>query len=812
MNPQRLDSLLSLDRLSTSDPLVAFEFAYPLPAWAWALILPACIAFALLTYTKLVGKRLPRMALGITRALLVVLLALLLSGPQLARQTERVEKDWVLFLIDRSLSLAVADAPSPEGPVTREAQLQSVVSGFSPVVSELRLTRNVAASGFGASTFDLTAAFTATPPTLPAMGSRATRLGEAIDDTLAAYSGRPIAGLVVISDGRTSESLLSPQRIAALNARSIPVFTVPLGSELAVPDLSIARVDATSTAFLEDVVPIGVTVALNGPNGVITDGTGLPPSGTIELFDEDTGRVLSSRPLAEPDPAATNTTPGTFRFTLSTKAEAAGVARWAVRLRPETPDLAPTNNSASFRIDFADRPIRILYLDGYPRWEYRYLKNTLMREASIRSSVLILSSDRRFLREGTDPIDGAPRTLPDWSAFDAVILGDLRPELFSDAQISQLRSMVAERGAGLVWLGGPSAVPNAWKASPLADLLPFTPGVIGASGVEPGKPWLDPVLIRPAPAARRFGVLQLGDSAESPWPGWLSDGSLNWSFLRYAQRFDISSLKPTTEVLAEAVTKGRSGDSAASPLVMTMRYGAGRIVYVGTDEVWRLRFGRGETLPERFWIPLLRLAARESLGRSGKSAVLELSPTTGVAGRPVQITLRLIDQSLLDAAPESLRIRVSRESDAHQVSQPPVELTLLRQAVRSADPFESAASVGNYSGTFTPSDQGRFAIDSTEPLLSAAGLSASLEVVLPDDELRIPQTDHPLLAQLSAQTSGAVIAPANIGTLATMLPNREVRILGVPDVETLWDKPLALILFILLLGVEWVGRRVIRLS
>jgi len=802
---QGLDKLLSLERLSTGDSLVGFEFAHPLPAWAWALIVPACLAFAVLTYAGLMGKRLPRISLAVVRSMLVVLLAVMLCGPQLARQTERIERDWVLFLIDRSLSLAVADAPTPDGVESREAQLQRMVKGLAPTVTELKATRNVAASGFGTSTFDLTAAFTAAEPTLPEIGSRSTRLGEAIDETLAEYSGRPIAGVVVLSDGRTSESLVSPARIAALNARSIPVFVVPLGSERPVPDLSIARVEATGSAFLEDVVPVGVTVALGSAEGAAEG----PPEGTIELIDEATQRVLSSRRLSEPDPAGATSPPGTFRFTLTTRAEEAGEARWMVRLKPDSPDLSPANNSASLRIDFADRPIRVLYLDGSPRWEYRYLKNTLMREKSVRSAVLVLSSDRRYLREGSDPIEGVPRTAAEWSAFDAVVLGDLRPELFSEAQIAQLRSMVAERGAGLVWLGGPSSSDLAWKANPLADLLPFTPGVIGASGVEAGKAWLEPVLVRAAAAAQRYGVLQLSDSAGEPWPAWLSDGSLNWTFLRFAQRFDVSALKPATEVLAEATPQGAT---SGSPLVMTMRYGAGRVVYVGTDEVWRLRFGRGETLPERFWIPLLRLAARESLGRSGRSAVLELSPSTGVAGQPVQVSLRLLDQSLLDAAPEALRVRVSRAAEPGAAPVPAVELTLVRQSARTTDPFQSQATVGTYVGTFTPGDSGTFDFDSDEPLLISAGVSARLEVVLPDDELRVPQTNHPLLAQLAERTGGSVVGPGELAQLGELLPNREVRVLGVPEVETLWDKPIALILFIGLLGVEWIGRRLVRLS
>jgi len=828
--PSTLDQLLSLDRLSTGDPLAAFEFAHPLPAWAWAFIVPASLLFALLTYFRLSGPRLPRASLAILRAALVVLLALLLSGPQLAKQTERIEKDWVVFLVDRSLSLGVADAPPVSGPnpttspttrpTTRDEQLRRTLDTFAPQIAALRGTRNVAAAGFGASTFDLTAAFSASPPSLPPVAGRATRLSEAIDQSLSDFAGRPVSAFVVFSDGRTPESVIAPQRLAALTARGIPIFAIPLGSDKAVADLSILRAEAPTLAFLKDSVPIGVTIAVNGESAEDAQAN-LPLAGTLELFDEDTGATIDSRPLAEPDPSATPLRSGTaraFRFTFLKQVPKAGAVRWGVRIVPTVADLSATNNSAPVRIEFADQPIRVLYLDGYPRWEYRYLKNTLVREdEQVRSSILILSPDRRFIREGSDPIDAAPRTLEDWSAFDAIILGDVRPELFSDSQVSQLRTLIAERGAGLIWLGGPAAVPSAWNTHPLADLLPFTPGPAGDAGIEAGKPWLDPVLLRPAPAARRYGVLQLSDSPTTPWPGWLSDGSLNWTFLRYAQRFDKASLKPTTEVLAESFIPAPSDSAspaASSPLVMTMRYGAGRIVYVATDEIWRLRYGRGETLPERFWIPLVRLAARESLGRSGRSAVIELSPSTATAGLPVRITLRLLDQSLVDAASTTLRIRITRRpAPGEPASQiPPLELTLLRQSERPADAFQDAASIGTFAATFTPTDPGFFDIDSPEPLLGASGLAAALEVVLPDDELRLPQTNHPLLATLATETGGAVVLPDQISTLPDLLPNREVRILGVPEVETLWDTPLAWTLFILLICLELMGRRLVRLA
>lgn len=72
------------------------------------------------------------------------------------------------------------------------------------------------------------------------------------------------------------------------------------------------------------------------------------------------------------------------------------------------------------------------------------------------------------------------------------------------------------------------------------------------------------------------------------------------------QRIDPSSVKPTAEILADARRRFPAGGSAAtSAAVLTMRFGAGRVAYVATDETWRWRYGRGESYQERFWLPLI---------------------------------------------------------------------------------------------------------------------------------------------------------------------------------------------------------------
>ena len=78
--------------------------------------------------------------------------------------------------------------------------------------------------------------------------------------------------------------------------------------------------------------------------------------------------------------------------------------------------------------------------------------------------------------------------------------------------------------------------------------------------------------------------------------------------------------------------------------------------------------------------------------------------------------------------------------------------------------------------------------------------------------MRRPQTDHPLLAKLAEATGGHVLAPDELSQVSKLLPNRKLKLAGEPEVYTLWDTPLALILVVILLTAEWVGRRLVRMA
>ncbi|MBX3402767.1 MAG: VWA domain-containing protein [Phycisphaeraceae bacterium] len=826
-----LNWLLGLDALRPGMEGVEFGFERPLPAWAWALVTLAAVFVAWRAYRRLEGAITARFALGFLRAALLVLVAVLIAGPRLIKPNETEERDWLIVLADRSASMTVRDAARPTSAerIAREAQLAATLAETREVWRRLADDRVVLWLGFDSGAFELPASAEGPLPDLGDPIGRRTAIGRALEQALRRAAARPVSGVVVLSDGRSADDV--PRAVTRrLEAERIPVFAVPLGADEPLPDLAVREVDAPRTAFVRDAVPVEVDLEqLGAPDAARAHGA------VVELIDTDTGAVLDSKEVDWRDAQGADAAGAraSARVVLTTRPARAGATKWSVRVRPgpgAPPDLIDDNNSADFAIELVDRPVRVLAIDGYPRWEYRFIKNLLVREQSISAAVMLLAPGRRYLQEGSIILDTLPRSPEEWAQFDLVLIGDVWPGVFTPEQLAMLRERIAIGGAGLIWIAGEGSTPGAWAGTAMADLLPFAlPERAAAARAGSALPTFGgPVLMRPTLAADRLGVLRLADepSAEAEglyWPAALSSPATGWSMLYWAQRIDPAILKPTAEALAVAVPVENGApvnDGGTFPLVLSMRYGAGRSLYVATDEIWRWRYGRGDFLPERFWVQMIRLLGRESLARSGKPALLEITPRRGEVDRPAQIELTLLDQALVESAPATMRVRIVREGSVDERAAPgttpdDAATTELVLTSRAGVGSTGAGAARTYSATWLPTASGRYRIDASDPLIaSAGGLSVRAEVWQADDEMRTPQTDHALLARLAESTGGRVLAPGDLSQLLdpNVLPKRRLRLAGEPDIETLWDTPLALILVMLLLTTEWAWRRLLKFA
>ncbi|MGD9689089.1 MAG: hypothetical protein AB7K52_00950 [Phycisphaerales bacterium] len=829
-----VDWLLGLKDLRLGNEGVELGFATELEAWQWAGAAVLCAGLAVWSYRRIEGPVWARGVLGAARGLLLLTLVVLACGPRLQRANETIERDWVVMLVDRSGSMRIPDAPGREGEArrTREEQLRGALAERRAMFEELAAERKVLWLGFDSGAFDLQAGAAGgvsaggLPVALETPSGTRTDLGQALEQALQRAAARPVSGVVVLSDGRSSDA---PSRgvLRRLAAEKVPVIAVPLGSADPLADVAVRSAAGPGVAFVDDVAPVDVVVEHIGalPRG------GGSATARVQLIDSATGDVLDEKRIewkggvesAGGERGAAEVR--TERVTLTATPGVAGKAQWTVRVIPEggiggsgaagaREDLVSENNQTTVNIELVDRPLRVLYVDAYPRWEYRFLQAILTREKTLASTAMLLATGRRSIQEGNTPMDSLPLSPGEWERIDAIVLGDVQPEVFTGEQLRQIRQRVAVGGAGLLWIAGEGATPGAWRGTVLADLLP-----INMEAPETLRVWDRDVVMAPTPVADRLGVLRLLRIPvdESWWPTAVSDPRSGWSRLRWAQRLDRALLKPAAEVLATARTA--MGDDEA-PLVVSMRYGAGRVIYVGTDEIWRWRYGRGEDLPERFWLQMVRLLGRESVGRAGKPAIITATPTRAEVGQAVRVRAELLDQALAEGSGSVLQVRVTRVGDlgegpGERGSEGEAAADLTLRAVGDGRRGGAGEEDGRptYQGTWAPGRRGVYRLEVIDPLLRGVErVATEVEVWLADDELRRPETDHPLLAQLARESGGSVLAAEELGRLPELLPRREVRITLAPDEHTLWDRPLALIVILLLVTVEWAGRRLIRLA
>jgi len=742
-------------------------FERPLPSWAWFLVFVFAIAVAVWSYRRLAGatqkrSRSLRTALVAFRATTLVLLVALISGPTVRFERTRTERDRLVVLVDRSRSLSIADAP---GGTTRDEQLASILRSSQGTLGTIARDKDIDVVGFSGGTFSLAAKDLDIAAALGKPEGERTDLDAALRQSITRGAGRPLSGVLVLSDGRSSVPV-SPETMRLLERDSVPVFTVALGSRERIGDAAITATTSPARAFVRDRVPVEVRVDRGGIAGKLA----------VKLVDVATGRELARKDVEETAPAN-----GEEVVVLDASTDAAGTHNWRVELVADRPDLVRENDTREFTVEFIDRPLRVLYVEGTSRWEYRYFKNLLIREKDVESSIMLLSADRDFAQEGTAPIARLPRTKEEFAKFDLFVIGDVPSGFFSPDQLAVMRGEVSERGAGLLWIAGERSTPASWEGTPLADLFPFRPPLaleprVGAS------------LIKPTNVAERLGVLRLSDDADG-WPDAFSDANLQWPRLRYVQSVPRARLKPTAEVLAEAEGAG-IGAEETTAAVTRMRFGAGEVICVATDEIWRWRYGQGERYPERFWVPLVRLLARESLVQGNERATISVDPPRVAPGESVVITLRFVDEESAQQSAASVPAEIVAADGT-----PVGRVDLVREG-------------GVASATLPVERVGVFKAVASDPSFGRA--SAAFEVVRRDDELRRGDADHEALADLSKRTAGRALDARSIMTLPELLPRR-ARETDESVMRTMWDTPGALAALLLLLGLEWIGRRLLRL-
>ncbi|HTU21940.1 MAG TPA: VWA domain-containing protein, partial [Gemmataceae bacterium] len=481
------------------------------------------------------------------------------------------------------------------------------------------------------------------------------QLGMAVRQVLNDFRGSSLAAVVMLTDGVTTEGEDLVKASNYARQMGVPLFFVGIGDAMEVQDIYLHDLTAADSAYVHDRLIFTVNVTAQGYNQL---------SVPITLREKGKDKVLDKKTVQ------LDGTNKTVKVILTHQPDEPGEKLYVIDV-PGQKEEATTENNRLQRAVFVHeaRQIKILYVEGYRRWEYHYLKTLLERESnrikgnkSIDLKVLLLEADSDFAREDRSAISEFP-TKTELNTFDVVILGDVDPQSKLDPKMTDhlkdLADFVRERGGGLLMIAGERYAPAAYKDSPLKDVLPVDIKTDKAPDdvriTESYRPLLTPM-------GRTHPIFQLT-------PGDDRANDAIWTRLREMYwHADGYQIKRAAEVLAVLPRKGKAdGDNKnaagveGQPLVVQQFAGAGRSMFLGFCETWRWNYRTDQAYYNRFWIEMVRYLARTRLGR----VELRLDRQTSYKrGEPIKMTVRFPDDAPPPGPDVEVKVTVERRNPA----------------------------------------------------------------------------------------------------------------------------------------------------
>ena len=606
-----------------------------------------------------------------------------------------------------------------------------------------------------------------------------------------------VLGIILLTDGQHNWGPLPSQRAGELGKLGVPIFPVPLGARRPPADIAVTTVQSPTSVFKNSEVPVEARIVVHG----------MPERELVVTLQRD-----GQPPLEERIQHDGKTQNYTVRF--QPKMEEVGTKTLKVTVKNEREELRADNNSRPVIVNVADDKAKVLLIDGEARWEFHYLASALNRDQSMQVKTVVYSQPRLDAAVSEEDLQamGYPSlklpTEPDaLNGYDCIILGDVSPEQLPLADRTRLENYVAERGGTLVFLAGKRSMPLGFGATnserendPLFRLLP----VQEPREVKP----VDGFPVTLTAEGRLSAFLQMEATAEQSDQRWANLPRHFWGLIGKAKpgATTLAWVNAAATVKKDAKEQGENERNNA--LIVRQNYGFGRVLFVGLDSTWRWRYRAGDTYHHRFWGQVIRWAASDKPLITGNEFVrFGTREPMYRAGQEIDVIVRFSEaaRSLGPDALAGARLFRLKEGMAEE------NAGLVPLSRRENRPREMEAKLRDLTpGTYAL----ELAIPDLADQLAPAGangrngkMRAVFHVDPPDSSEMIDlATNRPLLEDLATRSGGEVVEPEDAGKLVERmqkaLAERHYR------TETqLWRSAWTLILFLLLLTIEWVWRK-----
>ncbi len=759
-------------------------FNYPLPVFtkghlvflsSWPVwLLPVLIVLAATGLAVLIRYRLKQAASAMrgeapalstrrawaiwgVQSALVALLLLLLWQPAMSVAELSSQQNIIAVVVDDSKSMATFDV---NGRSRESAALTALQSGVLDGLNKRFRARLYTLDGLLTKRESLNG--------IVPVGS-ATHIGDGLQQLANETSDLPVGAVLLLTDGSEnspgvgSGSSIGLEAMQALRNRRLPVHTVAFGSADVGHDVEMEDVSLAPAAVANARIAATVSFMQHGYT-----------NGKASVTVRDGEKLIAAHEVALGANGVIQTVPLFF----TAGAAGAKTLRFAVEPLPGESNLR--NNALTRPVLVSDAKRRILYVEGEPRWQFRFLRRAEEDDPSVQIVSMLRTSENKIYRQGINSPDelaeGFPVRAEDLFGYDGIIIGSVDADYFTPLQQELLREYVDRRGGGILFLGGRASLSDGgWSASSLNDLLPtFLPGGRGNFHRNPAT----------------VSLTEAG--IESPVTRLLEDPQMNaerWRKLTYLADYeDPGTPKPGATVLAEM-----NGGRKKMPLLITEKYGNGRTAILATGGTWRWQMSEplGDPSHNLFWQQLLRWLVADTPG--------------AVSASPSARTLSDQGRMQLTAMVHDKLFQPARDAHVNAHILGPANTNVTLEMTASQD------TPGLYQADYTAEQPGSYLAEVTADATGAKSEKLGEDVVTFQRENGVAENFHTeanprLLEQLAKDTGGRAWTPRDLKDLPRDISYSEAGI-SVRNTNELWNMP---IVFLFLLGLpvaEWLLRR-----
>lgn len=727
----------------------------------WTLAFAVCFVLATASVCWLSWKRTGYATwfgvLELLRFTIVMLAAVLLNQPEWVKQFRPEEKPVVAVYHDASTSMDTRDTVTDGNAM--QSRRESIASLIDPAAwQSLQEKMDVHIQSF---------ADAESSRDSPAEEPSADAPSVAGTDLYAPLATAPeqhnhLRAVVLISDGDWNEGPAPVQAAKQLRLDEVPVFTIPVGSALRIPDLELLSLDAPTFGVAGKAVRIPFTIDSSLPRETVT---------TVSLKVSDEQPITKEIRVA----AMSRTTE-----VITWKPTEEGDYSLSLEVAKHADETLTDNNTLTAPIAIRKENLRVLVVESYPRWEYRYLRNALSRDPGVEVSCLLFHPNLDKVGGGNaDYISRFPEGLDELSEYDVVFLGDvgIDNDQLTPEQCRLLKGLVEFQASGLVFIPGWQGRQHSLLETELKELYP----VVLDEGQLDGWGSRTPGHFELTELGRRSLLTKLADTQNDNMTVWENLPGFQW----YAA---IVRAKAGCEVLA--VHQDIMNAHGRLPLLVTRTYGAGKVLFMGTDGAWRWREGVEDKYHYRFWGQVVRWMAYQRNMAKGETMRLHYSPDQPRIRQTLALNANVMEDSGEPLANGDVTARITSPSG---------KLETVRFTAAGEEEW------GVFRGRFTAEEPG-----SHQVTLFCKQTGASLDASFFVQGTQLERIGRParpeVLEEIARVTRGKTLDPTAIDQVLMSLaaipePPPAIRRTSV------WSHPATVGMMVVLLGVFWIGRK-----